>query len=65
MGFTVFCIFLVMQLMGYIDWSWWAVTAPLWFDAVLIVGALWFMVRSGKEHRAKMAKMRRDFGDIR
>lgn len=27
---VLFCIFLVLKLTHYIDWSWWWVTAPLW-----------------------------------
>lgn len=23
-------VFIALKLMGYIDWSWWAVTSPLW-----------------------------------
>ncbi len=30
-----FLIFLVLKLMGYISWSWWWVTAPLWGVFVL------------------------------
>ncbi|MNN96141.1 hypothetical protein D3C81_2150740 [compost metagenome] len=51
-------IFITLKLMGYITWSWWWVTAPLWgvlallaaFYAVifLIAGAIAFW-----EHRRK------------
>ena len=27
--------FVVLKLMGYIDWSWWLVTAPFWGGFVL------------------------------
>lgn len=27
---AVFIVFLVLKLIGTIDWSWWWVTAPLW-----------------------------------
>ncbi|QGH60767.1 hypothetical protein [Serratia proteamaculans] len=31
-------IFITLKLMGYINWSWWWVTAPFWaIPAVLIV----------------------------
>ena len=26
----MFLIFMTLKLTGYIDWSWWWVTAPLW-----------------------------------
>ena len=31
-GFSgiLFVVFLILKLTGYIDWSWWWVTAPLW-----------------------------------
>lgn len=43
-GFTglLFIVFLVLKLTGYISWSWWYVTAPLWgplaFVAVIVLG---------------------------
>ena len=27
---SLFLVFLVLKLIGIIDWSWWWVTAPLW-----------------------------------
>lgn len=30
-------IFITLKLMGYITWSWWWVTAPLWGGLVLLV----------------------------
>ncbi len=30
-------IFITLKLMGFIDWSWWWVTAPLWGGAILAV----------------------------
>lgn len=32
----MFLIFMTLKLMGYITWSWWWVTAPLWGGLVLI-----------------------------
>jgi len=42
LGGVLFVVFLVLKLTGYIDWSWWWVTAPLWLPVaiVLVVGAL-------------------------
>jgi hypothetical protein len=31
----LFCIFLVLKLVGVIDWSWWWVSAPLWAPVAL------------------------------
>ncbi len=36
---ALFIIFLVLKLTGYITWSWWLVTAPLW-----LVPALFFAI---------------------
>lgn len=32
----LFLIFMTLKLTGYIDWSWWWVTAPLWILLALI-----------------------------
>lgn len=36
----LFLVFLVLKLTHVIDWSWWWVTAPLWFGAVLALAAV-------------------------
>lgn len=36
-GTVLFLIFLVLKLVGVIDWSWWWVTSPLWISAALTV----------------------------
>lgn len=39
----IFLIFLVLKLLGVSEvatWSWWAVTAPLWIPAILVIGFL-------------------------
>lgn len=33
----LFLIFLVLKLTGYIGWSWWWVTAPMWIVFVPIL----------------------------
>lgn len=32
--------FVVLKLMGYIDWSWWYVTLPFWGGAAVVLGVL-------------------------
>ena len=32
-----FITFLVLKLVGVIDWSWWWVTAPLWVPMILVI----------------------------
>lgn len=34
----LFLLFLALKLTGYIDWSWWWVTAPLWIPIALSLG---------------------------
>lgn len=36
--FLLFLLFLGLKLTGYIDWSWWWVTAPLWIPIGIIAG---------------------------
>jgi hypothetical protein len=33
-------LFIALKLMGYIAWSWWWVTAPLWAIPALLFGML-------------------------
>jgi hypothetical protein len=33
----LFLIFLVLKLIGKIDWSWWWVTAPLWIPFGIVI----------------------------
>jgi hypothetical protein len=37
LGTILFLIFMTLKLTGYIDWSWWWVTAPLWIGVALVV----------------------------
>lgn len=39
-------LFIGLKLAGYIDWSWWLVTAPLWgpFALVLAIGLVALIV---------------------
>lgn len=39
-GTVLFIVFLVLKLCHVIDWSWWWVTAPLWFPGIIVVTAL-------------------------
>lgn len=34
----LFLIFIVLKLIGVIDWSWWWVTLPLWWSIALMIG---------------------------
>ena len=37
-------LFIALKLTGYIDWSWWWVTAPLWGGLVMILAALFVVM---------------------
>ena len=36
-GTILFLIFMTLKLAGFIDWSWWWVTSPLWIPLSLMV----------------------------
>ena len=36
-GTILFLIFMTLKLAGFIDWSWWWVTSPLWIPLLLMV----------------------------
>ena len=36
----MFLIFMTLKLTGYIDWSWWWVTSPLWIPLATLVAVL-------------------------
>lgn len=45
-AFLLFLLLLGLKLSGNIDWSWWYVTMPLWFDpAVAIIITLVAIIR--------------------
>lgn len=37
LGFILFLVFLVLKLVGVIDWSWFYVTLPLWIPIVFYI----------------------------
>jgi hypothetical protein len=41
-GGLLFLIFLTLKLCNVITWSWWWVTAPLWFPLAIVLGFLLF-----------------------
>ena len=44
----LFVVFLILKLTGYIDWSWWWVTAPLWSPvAIGMVAIVIFVIILG------------------
>lgn len=44
LGGILFVVFLILKLTGYIDWSWWWVTAPLWIPFVIAMIFLVFIL---------------------
>lgn len=43
----LFLLFLALKLTGYISWSWWWVTAPLWGPLVFVLAILAFLFAIG------------------
>jgi len=39
-------VFIVLKLIGYITWSWWWVTCPLWISIAILLAILLFMLAS-------------------
>jgi len=37
---ATFLVFLILKLVGVINWSWWWITAPLWGSLALVVATL-------------------------
>lgn len=35
-------IFIVLKVIGAINWSWWAVFIPLWIDIALLLLVYWY-----------------------
>lgn len=44
----IFVVFLVLKLIGVIDWSWWWVTSPLWLPIVVIAAGYLLIVVASK-----------------
>lgn len=44
LGGILFVVFLILKLTGYIDWSWWWVTAPLWIPFAIAMIFLVFIL---------------------
>lgn len=40
-------VFITLKLTGFIDWSWWWVTAPIWIPGVVILGIVILVVIVG------------------
>ena len=40
----LFILFLALKLTGYITWSWWWVTSPLWIPAGIAIVILLIMI---------------------
>jgi len=49
-------VFIILKLIGQIDWSWWWVLSPIWISGMLImsiVAILFFIERKIKSSRFK------------
>ena len=41
---TIFIVFLLLKVFGYVNWGWWLVTLPLWGSPLLLIMGLLFWV---------------------
>lgn len=61
--FVLFVVFLVLKLTGYIAWSWWWITAPLWggflVGVAFYIGLMFYIELCGtpKQRFAQRAKL--------
>ena len=44
-------VFVTLKLTGYIDWSWWWVTAPFWagLAVMAVCGVLWLFAAAAQK----------------
>lgn len=58
-GGLLFIVFLVLKLTGYISWSWWYITMPIWIvPALVIVGAIPYVSYHYIKDRKKYTKFK-------
>lgn len=43
----LFIVMFVLKVLGYLTWSWWWITAPIWGPIALFFTALAFVIISG------------------
>lgn len=55
-GGLLFVLFLALKLTGYIAWSWWWITAPLWIPAVLVIAVVMIAVSLGVDIKVLLDK---------
>ena len=53
LGMILFLIFMVLKLTGYITWSWWYITLPLWgpISLVLVIMGIVALIAYNKYKR--------------
>ena len=54
-------VFIVLKLIGQVDWSWWWVLSPIWISAILIVSVVVFMFALEKRMKDKQRAKRNKF----
>ena len=57
---SLFLVLTALKLTGVVDWSWWAITSPLWgmaiFDAVIIVLGIFALWCEDRNNLRKVSK---------
>jgi len=52
-------VFIVLKLIGQIDWSWWWVLSPVWISAIITILIIVFMFFTEKKVKNDRFKRRR------
>ena len=55
-GGLLFVLFLALKLTGFIAWSWWWVTAPLWIPVFLVIAVVMIAVSLGVDIKVLLDK---------
>jgi uncharacterized membrane protein len=53
-------VFIVLKLIGQIDWSWWWVLSPVWISTILVVSIIVFMFVLEKRMKEKQRAKRNE-----
>lgn len=53
-------VFIVLKLIGQIDWSWWWVLSPVWISAIITISIVVFMFILEKRMKDKQRKIRNE-----
>ncbi len=41
---TIFIVFTLLKVFGYVNWSWWLITSPMWFFPAIALACIAFVL---------------------